>query len=89
MLDKILDKYYLRKIEKIVEQILNRYLIRYHFENLMDCICLEVKKVEYNDEQYKAIWTCYMEEAFYYLSNLDVLEKEIEEAVANYCKEKI
>ena len=89
MLDKILDKYYLRKIEKIVEQILNRYLIHYHFENLMDCICLEVKKVEYNDEQYKAIWACCMEEAFYYLSNLDVLEKEIKEAVANYCKEKI
>lgn len=84
MIDKILDKYYLRKVKKIVEQKLNEYFIHYRFEKLIDGVWLEIKKVEYNDDQYKVIWSCFTEEAFYYLANIDKLEKEIDKAVRNY-----
>lgn len=84
IIDKYLDNYYSKKLEKYIYSELLEWFIDNKFIYNDNHIQLLIKLPEYNDKQYQEILTFYKEEAIIHLCNQNELKKILKERIKNY-----
>lgn len=84
LITKILDKYYSNKLCKEIKRYMMRWLIDIRFVERKYNIELQVKKPEYNENQYKEILTFGKEQCFYYMCIFEKVENAIKDAMERY-----
>ena len=87
MIEKILDKYYKRKLKLYLNRQLLYWFIDYRYIESEDYLELQVKKEPFNDEQYKRILTFNKQEIFINLCNQEKLKECLKERIDKYLKE--
>lgn len=87
MIDKILDKYYTKKLKKFLNRELMIYFLNHRYIDKGEFLELQIKDEQYNDKQYKEILTFYKPEIFINLCNQKELRKCLHEAVKRYLEE--
>lgn len=89
MLEKKLNKYFRKKLQSSLKNILYIFHIDYRYEGTIceDGFELCVKNKKYNDNQYRSIMTFKDCLLIYYLSNLNELANEVTKNVKDYLKE--
>lgn len=85
MIDKILDKYYMKKVLK--ELSLTPYLINIKTEIKNDYGRIYIKKILYAEENYKEILSIPVNKSLYYYINIDRYIKEYYKLIEEYIKE--
>jgi len=94
VIEKILDTYFTKKLENRIKNYFLRYFINIRFTNYKSKIHrnyveMEIKKRNFNDEQYVPVMTIYKEDAILHICNVKELLKSLEETVKEYLdKEK-
>ena len=86
MIDRILDKYYKRKLKEYLDRELLFWFIDHRYIEDRNYLELQVKKETYNDKQYKEILTFDKQDIFIILCNQKELEKCLKERINNYLK---
>lgn len=87
MIEKILDKYYVKKLKKFLDRELMIYFLDHRYIDKDMFLELQIKEEQYNDKQYKEILTFYKSEIFNNLCNQKELSQCLHEAVGRYLKE--
>jgi len=86
MIENILDNYYLKKIIKRIDKTLKIWGVSRRYKKTKLYVIIEIKKEEYNDEQYKHLFTILKSDAFRFACNYDEFEKYIIRGIKNYQK---
>lgn len=87
MIEKILDKYYTKKLQQEIKKYMMIWFdLDMRFVEYKNKFQLHIKMEEYNDEQYKEILTFYKKESFIHLCMWEEVEKAINERVNKYFK---
>ncbi len=86
IIDRILDNYYSKKLEKYIYIELLVYLIDTKFVCNDDKFQLLIKLPEYNDEQYQEILTFFKDEAIIHLCNQNEVKQVLKDRVKEYFK---
>lgn len=88
MLEKKLDKYFRKKLQSKIKNIVYFYSIDCRYEETIcrDGLDLYIKNKKYNDNQYQRIMTFDDCMLIYYLSNYEELKKEILKRIDDYLK---
>lgn len=86
MLEKVLDKYYTKKLMKQIKEYLDVFNLDKRIVYYKDYAILEVKRRKWKEENYITVFSCRYEEAFINLLNLgsslvESLIKMVEEKV--------
>lgn len=85
MITKILDKYYSDKLCKEIKKYIKlQWFIDVRFIKRKYTIELQVKKPEYNENQYQEILTFGKDQCFYYMCIFEKVEKAIKDAMKRY-----
>ena len=89
MLEKMLDKYFRKKLQSILKNILYTFYVDYRYKETIceDEFELYIKNKKYNDNQYRSVMTFKDCMLIYYLSNAKELAKEVIKNVKDYLKE--
>ena len=88
MITKILDKYYSDKLCKEIKRYMFLWFIDVRFIERKYTIELQVKKPEYNENQYQEILTFGKDQCFYYMCIFEKVEKAIKDAMERYSEIK-
>lgn len=91
MIDRILDKYYIKKLKAYLDRQLLEWFIDHRYIEKGNYLILQIKKEEYNDNQYVEILTFNKEDVFIDLCNQKELYKILKvriEKYFEYLKEK-
>lgn len=88
MIEKILDKYFTKKLKNYASSYLLRWFIDTKFIEKNNFIELQIKKPHYKDELFKAIYSFNKSDALYYLLHFDQICKELKKCVVDYLKSK-
>lgn len=86
MIEKIIDKYYIKKYKRCINNIMAEYNLDYKIRISKEYISLLVKYRMYNDEQYATIYVIRKENAFITLCKNEELEQTIKERIEIYCE---
>lgn len=84
LITKILDKYYSDKLCKEVKRYMLQWFIDVRFVKRKYTIELQVKKSEYNENQYQEILTFGKDQCFYYMCIFEKVESVIIDAMKRY-----
>ena len=87
MLEKILDRYYIKKVVKEIIKMLRMYFISFRFVYEKDVIRIFIKKHYYDDTMYELIGSLDKKRGFVYLSNIKRVNKELQKEIDKYFKE--
>ena len=88
IIEKILDKYYAKKLDDFVKFIeLEYYLDFKHIYTKKD-ILIQVKEKRYNDDEYLEIIHLKKKDSFIHLCNRNKLEKYIKKIINEYGKKQ-
>jgi len=87
MIEKILDKYYKRKLKRYLDRELLFWFIDHRYIEDRNYLELQVKKETFNDKQYKEILTFNKQEIFIILCNQEELKQCLKERIDKYLKE--
>lgn len=82
MIDKFLDNYYSKKLNRYIRNILLYYTPSYKIEKNKNIVSIYIKRKEYQDKYYKKILDYDIDRAFDMLLNFKSLENDIH----NFCK---
>lgn len=91
IIDKILDKYYFKKLKEKVKETINIYCIDYKFEKSRindSYVYLKIKNKKYNDKFYEEIGTFNTTNAFDDLLNYEEIAYKILKSINEYFEEK-
>ena len=86
MLEKIIDRYYIKKYKRLINNIMAEYNLDYKIRISKEYISLLVKYRMYNDEQYATIYVICKENTFISLCRYEELEKTIKDRIKIYCE---
>ena len=86
MIEKILDKYYLKKLKLFLDRELHLWNIDHKYNEELGNLTLLIKKECYNDKQYKALLTFRKKDIFNYLFNQKELISVLNERINEYFK---
>ena len=86
MIEKIIDRYYIKKYKRLINNIMASYNLDYKVKVTREYISLLVKYRMYNDEQYATIYVIRKENAFITLCKNEELEQTIKERIEIYCE---
>ena len=84
IIDKIMDDYYTKKLKAELSHYLLNWFVDKKFVETNECVQLQIKKQEFNDKQYKTIFSFWKEDAFRYLCMQETLKERIYELVDDY-----
>ena len=84
MIEKILDKYYMKKLKLLIKQYMLQYLLDYRFVNKKNTIDLEIKKVSYNNSMYKNIYSISKDKAIFYITDYKEMQKSLNRVINSY-----
>lgn len=84
MIEKILDKYFAKKLKKYISDYSLRWYLDTRFINKDNHIEFQVKLPKYKDKLYTTIYDFYKFNSLYYLLNMEDLNKAIERNIKNY-----
>ncbi len=87
MIERILDNYYTKKLKRYLDRILMIYYIDHRYIETNENLELQIKKLEYNDEQYKSITTYKKKDIFIHLCNTDDLYAILKSRLDKYAEE--
>jgi hypothetical protein len=88
MIDKILDKYYARKVVWYLMDALSVFYIDKKIVKTKNHIGIWVKERKLKDKYYEQIYNLRLENSVYNLLHIDDLVKEIKEEARNYLKKE-
>ena len=86
MIEKILDKYYIKKLKREIKNTLLNWNLAYKFIETDYAIDLWIKRTYYNDKEYELIVSLEKIRALKHLINYEKLENFIIECVNEYVK---
>lgn len=86
MLEKIIDRYYIKKYKRLINNIMIEYNLDYKIRISNEYISLLVKYRMYNDEQYATIFVINKKNAFITLCRYEELEQTIKDRIKMYCE---
>lgn len=89
MIEKILDKYYCKKMKKFLDTELLGWFIDHRYKENDYFLGLQIKREEFNDEQYKEILSISKPEIFTILCNQELIRKVLKERVEKYLVEEV
>ena len=84
LITKVLDKYYSDKLCKEIKRYMLQWFVDVRFVEDKYLIELQVKKTEYNENQYKEILTFSKDNCFYYMCIFEKVENAIKDAMKRY-----
>lgn len=84
MIEKILDKYYMKKLKLLIKQYMLQYLLDYRFVNKKNTIDLEIKKVLYNNHMYKIVYSFCKDKVIFYITDYKELQKTLNKEIELY-----
>lgn len=84
MIDRILDKYYARKVIWYLMDGLSVFCLDKKVVKSKTHIQIWIKKKKLKDEYYEQIYTLRLENSFYNLLHIDELVKDIKQEARNY-----
>jgi hypothetical protein len=87
MIEKMLDKYFTKKLKKHISTYMLHWYIDTRFIEKADHIILQIKKPHYKDETYTTIYDFYEFNSIYYLLDIKNVRKDLEESVNKYLEE--
>lgn len=87
MITKILNNYYRKILQRLINDFLLKYRMDKKFVNNDYGFCLFIKRKEYNDEQYEILFTFDKELYLYCIANYQDLKKELDISVKQYFEE--
>lgn len=87
MIEKILDKYYAKKLQILINRISLKWCLNRKFEIDNQKFVFRVKMPKYNDKQYVPIFVIPITDVYLYISNCDLCKREIENLIKHYIKE--
>lgn len=88
MIEKILDKYYAKKLQILINRISLKWYLDRKFEIDNQKFVFRVKIPEYNDKQYVPIFVLPITDVYLYISNYELCKRDIENLIKNYIKEE-
>ena len=88
MIEKILNKYFTKKLKKYTSSYLLRWYIDIRFIEKNNFIELQIKKAHYKDEFFKSIYSFNKSDALFYLLNTEKTFKELKKCVDYYLESK-
>lgn len=88
MIDRILDKYYARKVIWYLIDGLTIFYLDTKVVKSKTHIRIWIKKKKLKDDYYEHIYTLRLENSFYNLLHIDDLVKEIKEEARNYLEKE-
>ena len=86
LITKILDKYYSDKLCNKIKRYMLQWFVDIRFVEGKYTIELQVKKSEYNENQYQEILTFGKDQCFYYMCIFEKVENAIKDAMKRYSK---
>lgn len=86
MIEKILDKYYMKKLKLLIKQYMLQYLLDYRFVNKKNTIDLEIKKVSYNNHMYKNVYSICKDKAIFYITDYKEMQKTLNKEIGLYLR---
>lgn len=84
MIERILDKYYLKKFKQYIQSWSLKWYLDTRFIKKNNYIEFQVKKPKYKDEMYTTIYSFYKYYGLYYFTNFNEFTKEIEKKLNKY-----
>ena len=84
MIEKILDKYYMKKLKLLIKRYMLQYLLDYRFVNKKNTIDLEIKKVSYNNHMYKNVYSFCKDKVIFYITDYKELQKTLNKEIRLY-----
>ena len=88
MIDRILDKYYTKKLIEFIKSALVMYILDKKFEVTKDRVKIFIKKDKYNDNEYTLIGTFLKKDALEYLCNQNEVILNLRKKAKEYCEER-
>ena len=86
MIEKTLDKYYIKKMKIFIDRIMIMYALDYRYIDKGDYLTLQIKKIKFNDNQYVGVFTFNKRGIFVDLCNQEELRKCIKTNIEMYDK---
>ena len=88
MIEKILDKYYIKKIKQKIKKFMKYWIsLNIRFIEEDNYIILQIKDEKFNDNEYKVILKFNKKEGIIYICMLEKIQENIIEEVKKYYKE--
>ena len=87
MIEKIIDKYFAKKLKKCISTYLLHWYIDSRFVNRNDYIELQIKKPHYKEEIYTTIYGFYKPNSLFYLLEIEKINEKIKECVNSYLED--
>ena len=88
MIEKILDKYYIKKIKQKIKKFMKYWIsLNIRFIEEDNYIILQIKDEKFNDNEYKGILQFNKKEGIIYICMLEKIQENIIEEVKKYYKE--
>lgn len=87
MIEKIIDKYFTKKLKKCISTYLLQWYIDSRFVNRNDYIELQIKKPHYKEETYTTICGFYKPNSLFYLLEIEKQTEKIKGYVDSYLEE--
>lgn len=84
MKEKMLDKYFTKKLKEYISTYMLNWYIDTRFIKKADHIILQIKKPHYKNETYTTIYDFYEFDSIYYLLNVENVCKDLKESVNKY-----
>lgn len=84
IITKILDKYYLNQLINAIKKYMIYWIIDLKIEYSNENLCVSVKKIKYNDEQYVILINIPKKECLYYLCNFEYVRERIDKGMKYY-----
>lgn len=89
MIEKILDSYFTIKLKRIIKNYSCIWFIDKRFIKTKDLITFQIKRQEYNDEQFRGIISFYKEEAILFIIHKQKLYEDLYKLINEYCDKHI
>lgn len=86
MIEKILDKYYIKKMKIFLDREMLGYYIDHRYIKKNDYLILQIKREEFNDNQYVECLTFNEKDVFIDLCNQKELRKVLKARIEMYDK---
>lgn len=84
MIEKILDKYYTKKVVEQIKSNMIIYMIDKKFEYKNNCLTVYVKKKLIKNQYYWCIFKMRYEDSLYYFIHIEDVIKEIHKQIKDY-----
>lgn len=84
MIDKILDRYYFKKLKEEIKFIFIEHNLDYKVEKKEYEIIIKVKRKKYKESEYKIVFRDSYDRCLFFLTNIDKLREELRKVIEYY-----